>query len=48
MTSRKLVGLIGANIGGSLSPALHEDALAAAGMVGHYQLMDIVTLPGRG
>ena len=48
MTSRKLVGLIGANIGGSLSPALHEDAFAAAGMVGHYHLMDIASLPGRG
>lgn len=44
---RKLVGLIGANIGGSLSPALHEDAFAAAGMVGHYHLMDVATLPGR-
>ena len=48
MTERKLVGLIGANIGGSLSPALHEDAFAAAGMVGHYHLMDIATLRGRG
>ena len=45
---RKLVGLIGANIGGSLSPALHEDAFAAAGMVGHYHLMDVDVLPGRG
>jgi len=36
-----LVGLLGANIGGSLSPALHEDAAAAAGMVGHYHLMDV-------
>jgi shikimate dehydrogenase len=35
-----LVGLIGVNIGQSLSPALHEDAFAAAGMVGHYHLMD--------
>ena len=47
MTSRMLVGLIGANIGESLSPALHEDAFAAAGMVGHYHLMDVDTLPGR-
>jgi shikimate dehydrogenase len=47
MTPRKLVGLIGSNIGGSLSPALHEDAFAAAGMVGHYHLMDVATLPGR-
>jgi shikimate dehydrogenase len=38
--TRKLVGLIGATIGRSLSPALHEDAFAACGMVGHYHLMD--------
>jgi shikimate dehydrogenase len=43
---RKLVGLIGANIGQSLSPALHEDAFAAAGMAGHYHLMD-ATEPRR-
>jgi shikimate dehydrogenase len=47
MTPRKLVGLIGTNIGGSLSPALHEDAFAAAGMVGHYHLMDVAVLPDR-
>jgi shikimate dehydrogenase len=41
MSNRMLVGLLGANIGGSLSPALHEDAAAAAGMVGHYHLMDV-------
>jgi shikimate dehydrogenase len=41
MSGRMLVGLIGANIGGSLSPALHEDAFAAAGMAGHYHLMDV-------
>ena len=35
-----LVGLIGSNIAGSLSPALHEDAFAAIGMTGHYHLMD--------
>lgn len=45
--TRMLVGLIGANIGQSLSPALHEDAFAAIGMVGHYHLMDVDTLPGR-
>src|SRR5690349_18813706 len=45
--SRILVGLIGANIQQSLSPALHEDAFAAIGMVGHYHLMDVDTLPGR-
>lgn len=48
MTARRLVGLIGANIGQSLSPALHEDAFAAHGMVGHYHLMDVDALPGRG
>lgn len=47
MSSRCLVGLIGANIQQSLSPALHEDAFAAIGMVGHYHLMDVDTLPGR-
>jgi len=41
MSNRMLVGLLGANIGGSLSPALHEDAAAAAGMAGHYHLMDV-------
>jgi shikimate dehydrogenase len=44
---RSLVGLIGANIMSSLSPALHEDAFAAAGMRGHYHLMDLDRLPGR-
>lgn len=44
---RMLVGLIGANIQKSLSPALHEDALTAAGMHGHYHLMDLDRLPGR-
>src|SRR6185295_14149589 len=43
---RMLVGLIGANIQQSLSPALHEDAFAAIGVVGHYHLMDVDTLPG--
>jgi shikimate dehydrogenase len=38
---RALVGLIGANISHSLSPALHEDAFAAAGMRGYYHLMDV-------
>jgi shikimate dehydrogenase len=41
MTPHLLVGLIGANIGQSLSPALHEDAFAALGVVGHYHLMDV-------
>lgn len=44
---RVLVGLIGANIEKSLSPVLHEDALAAAGIRGHYHLMDLDRLPGR-
>jgi quinate/shikimate dehydrogenase (NAD+) len=44
---RFLVGLIGANIQGSLSPALHEDAFAAAGIIGHYHLMDVDVLKGR-
>jgi shikimate dehydrogenase len=47
LTRRILVGLIGANIQKSLSPALHEDAFARHGMVGHYHLMDVDELPGR-
>ena len=47
MTSRMLVGLIGTNIQKSLAPALHEDAFAAAGVSGHYHLMDVSTLQGR-
>ena len=46
-TRKTLVGLIGANIQKSLSPALHEDAFAAAGINGHYHLMDLDLLPGR-
>jgi shikimate dehydrogenase len=42
-----LIGLIGANIMKSLAPALHIDAFAAAGMSGHYHLMDVDRLPGR-
>jgi shikimate dehydrogenase len=42
-----LIGLIGANIMKSLAPALHIDAFAAAGITGHYQLMDVDRLPGR-
>ena len=45
--TRRLVGLIGANILQSLSPALHEDAFAAIGAVGHYHLMDVDVLAGR-
>jgi shikimate dehydrogenase len=45
--TRYLVGLIGANIAKSLSPALHEDAFAAAGIRGYYHIMDLDRLPGR-
>ncbi len=41
MSERLLLGLLGANIGKSLAPALHEDAAAAVGMIGHYHLMDV-------
>jgi quinate/shikimate dehydrogenase (NAD+) len=44
---RALVGLIGANIGNSLSPAIHEDAFEAAGMRGYYHLMDLQLGSGR-
>ena len=37
---RMLVGLIGANIQGSMSPALFADAFAAAGIDGYYHLLD--------
>jgi shikimate dehydrogenase len=44
---RILVGLIGANIMNSLSPVLHADAFATAGIDGYYHLMDVDRLPGR-
>jgi shikimate dehydrogenase len=44
---RVLIGLIGANIMGSLSPALFTDAFAAAGIDGFYHLMDVDRLRGR-
>ena len=44
---RILVGLIGRNIQGSLSPALFADAFAAAGIDGFYHLMDADRLPER-
>lgn len=47
MQQRMLVGLIGANIQKSLSPALFEDACAATDIRGHYHLMDLDQLPGR-
>jgi shikimate dehydrogenase len=42
-----LVGLLGANIQGSMSPALFADAFAAAGIDGYYHLLDADRLPGR-
>ncbi|MGB7256959.1 MAG: shikimate dehydrogenase [Pseudolabrys sp.] len=47
MTQRMLIGLIGANIMGSLSPALFAGAFAAAGIDGFYHLIDVDRLPGR-
>lgn len=44
---RALVGLIGANIMKSLSPALFADAFAAAQIDGFYHLMDVDRLHGR-
>jgi shikimate dehydrogenase len=44
MQQRTLVGLIGSNIQNSLSPVLHEDAFEAAGIRGHYHLMDLDVL----
>jgi quinate/shikimate dehydrogenase (NAD+) len=44
---RVLVGLIGANITGSLSPALFADGFAAAGIDGYYHLLDVDRLPER-
>ena len=47
MSRRILLGLIGANIMGSLSPALFADAFKAAGIDGFYHLMDVDQLRGR-
>ena len=47
MQRAMLSGLIGANIQQSLAPALFEDACTAAGLRGHYHLMDLDRLPGR-
>jgi shikimate dehydrogenase len=44
---RLLLGLIGANIMGSLSPPLFADAFAAAGIDGFYHLIDIDRLRER-
>lgn len=45
--SGMLIGLLGANIMGSLSPALFADAFAAAGIDGFYHLIDVDRLPKR-
>src|SRR5690349_14417850 len=47
MSRRVLLGLIGANIMGSLSPALFADAFEAAGIDGFYHLMDVDQLQRR-
>jgi shikimate dehydrogenase len=44
---RMLVGLIGANIQGSMSPALFASAFAAAAIDGYYHLLDVDRLPER-
>ena len=44
---RFLIGLIGANIMGSLSPALFADAFAAAEIDGFYHLIDVERLRER-
>src|SRR5215831_5953333 len=45
--NKALIGLIGANIMGSLSPALFADAFAAAGIQGFYHLIDVERLRER-
>jgi shikimate dehydrogenase len=48
MTKRRmLVGLLGANIQGSMSPALFAAAFSAAGIDGYYHLLDVDCLPQR-
>ena len=47
MSGPVLTGLIGRNILGSLSPALQEDAFAAADLRGFYHLMDLDVLTGH-
>ena len=48
MSRSILVGLIGANIQRSLSPALFEDFCTTLGRRGHYHLMDTDLLADRG
>jgi shikimate dehydrogenase len=48
MTKRRmLVGLLGANIQGSMSPALFAEAFTEAGIDGYYHLLDADLLKGR-
>jgi shikimate dehydrogenase len=48
MTKRRvLVGLLGANIQGSMSPALFAEGFAEAGIDGYYHLLDADVLQGR-
>jgi shikimate dehydrogenase len=48
MTGRRLLlGLIGRNIQGSLSPPLFADAFETAGIDGYYHLLDVDRLSGR-
>ena len=42
-----LVGLLGANIQGSIAPALFADSFAASGIDGYCHLLDADRLPGR-
>ena len=42
-----LVGLLGANIQGSMSPALFAESFAEAGIDGYYHLLDADVLRGR-
>jgi shikimate dehydrogenase len=47
MTKRMLVGLLGANIQGSMSPALFAQGFAQAGIDGYYHLLDADVLDER-
>jgi shikimate dehydrogenase len=44
---RMLVGLLGANIQGSISPALFAESFVAAGIDGYYHLLDVDHLQER-
>jgi shikimate dehydrogenase len=45
MTERYSFGLIGYPLGHSISPALHQAALQAVGLLGEYQLYEVAPLP---